>query len=189
MRLLCIGNGVGESVRGEGDAKPHIEVQTSAGNVLVDRQDVRFVMRKVNVNENGYATISWKGKTKSLARVIMGFPSGMVVDHINHNRLDNRRANLRVCTSQQNACNNSGRKNKRHTKYKGVYYLEKAPNCKWLAYTRCKGKRINFGQFRTEQEAAIAYNVGAQSLFGEFACLNDVSHTPVGTSEPVEAVR
>lgn len=55
--------------------------------------------------KNGYITASVDGKSKTMHRFLMSPPPEKVVDHINHNRADNRRSNLRICTTAENARN------------------------------------------------------------------------------------
>lgn len=107
-----------------------------------------------------------------LHRLLTGCPDNMVVDHINHDKMDNRLCNLRVCTQAENNRNTRGRW-KRYSIYKGVTYVagESKP---WKAGTTMGGKSYWFGTYATEAEAAIAYNNGAVKLFGKFACLNAV---------------
>lgn len=92
----------------------------------------------------------------------------MQVDHINFNRLDNRKCNLRICTLLENS--RSKRKIvKSVSKYKGVTF----PNQKvWMAKIRVNRKTLTLGSFKTEREAGLAYNAGAIRHFGEFAVLN-----------------
>lgn len=108
--------------------------------------------------------------TVKLHRFIMGAEKGQFVDHINHDALDNRRDNLRICTTQQNNFNT--RKADGQTSiYKGVFKRE---NGRWRACVRINGKLINIGTFDNEEVAAAAYNWKARELFGEFALLNRV---------------
>ena len=61
---------------------------------------------------------------KYLHRIVVGnIPSGLEVDHINGNKLDNRIENLRICSRIQNSRNTSNRKGK----FKGVYLSNKSP--------------------------------------------------------------
>ena len=102
-------------------------------------------------------------------RVITNAPAGLMVDHINHNGLDNRRSNLRLCTRAQNAQNSRSRQGS-SSKYKGVF-LEKTSN-RYLAHIRHNGKRTKIGRFKNEVDAAKAYDKKAREFFGEFAYLN-----------------
>lgn len=104
------------------------------------------------------------------------------VDHINGDKLDNRRANLRICTNQQNMCNRSKYKRKNKSimasKYKGV--RKYGNNNKWVARISINGKPVHIGVYNTEEEAALAYNHFAKELQGEFAKLNDLDRKQWG---------
>jgi len=112
-----------------------------------------------------------KGKQETIYmhRVIMGLQKGdkRQIDHINHNDLDNRRVNLRICTSQQNQWNYTKAVNK-SSKYKGVC----RQNNGWVAYIAKNKQKRHLGYFKTEALAARAYNHAAIKLFGAFAKLN-----------------
>src|SRR5579863_1550584 len=95
------------------------------------------------------------------------------VDHINHDKLDNRRENLRVCTGSQNQCNRR-RKLKNTSGYKGVcWYRSKN---RWKAALNIKGKCVWTGLFKNKEEAAHAYDEAAKLHHGEFAYLNFPAH-------------
>lgn len=118
-----------------------------------------------------------KGKTpyamiggRPLHRRIMNPPDGMTVDHINHDTLDNRKKNLRICTRSQNNWNRNYKVATGTSKYKGVYF-EKERN-RWVFEINIHNKKYDRKRFKTEKEAALAYNRVAKVLFGEFACLN-----------------
>jgi hypothetical protein len=103
-------------------------------------------------------------------RFIMNAPSNLQVDRINHNVLDNRKTNLRLCTASQNAQNTKIRK---HTsKYKGVYFDKQKQ--KWRSRIMINKKLIHLGLFEDEVEAALSYNNTALKLFGTFAFLNNI---------------
>ena len=103
-------------------------------------------------------------------RVILKPTKGKFIDHINHNGLDNRRANLRICTAQQNTWNKRKQRGNYSSKYKGVTWL-RSEN-KWQVRIVCNGKRIFIGYFDDEKAAAMAYDDKAKELFGEYAALN-----------------
>ncbi len=139
---------------------------------LVDADDYEKLSQyKWHVNRKGdmlYACRSEKGKKIKMHRQILNAPPGMHCDHINHNGLDNRKANLRLCTPQQNACNR--RPLERTSKYKGVHW--DSLSRKWRAEIKHNGRTIHIGFYDYEQDAAIAYDDYAIELFGEFAWLN-----------------
>lgn len=102
-------------------------------------------------------------------RFILNAPKEFMVDHINHNSLDNRKINLRLCTNSQNQMNVLKHK-KSLSGYKGVSLNKK--NMKWISKIVINKKTINLGYFTDKIEAAKAYNEKAKELFGEFAYLN-----------------
>ncbi len=99
---------------------------------------------------------------------IMGTIPGYEIDHINGNGLDNRRSNLRFCTRSENMMNQ--KKQLGTSQYKGVSFA--SSKAKWHAQIVNKRHRISLGYFRTELCAALAYDVAALLLFGEFARIN-----------------
>lgn len=125
------------------------------------------------LNGHGYAERTVKGthhQTVYLHHDIIGKPpEGMVVDHINRNRLDNRRCNLRFVSRTQNRVNSCPQKNG-SSKYKGVSYHRQLK--KWRSCITVAGKTISLGCYFSEQEAAEAYNQAAIQFYGEYAVLN-----------------
>jgi hypothetical protein len=111
-----------------------------------------------------------KGKCVKMHQVIMGTKEGKVIDHINHNCLDNRKANLRFVTVQQNTWNKRKNRGNSSSQYKGVN-LAKGRK-KWRAQIFCNGRKIHLGYFYDEKEAAKAYDSKAKELFGEYATTN-----------------
>jgi len=114
---------------------------------------------------------SGKQTTFLMHREIQGLKFGdkREIDHRNHNGLDNRRCNLRICTHSQNTRYQRPRKGCT-SQYKGVY-LQKICS-KWHAQIVINGHRKYLGLFTSDTEAALAYDRKAKELFGEFACLN-----------------
>lgn len=101
----------------------------------------------------------------SLHRLLMDFPEGLTIDHINHNGLDNRRANLRVATRGENLGN---RRSFNKHGFKGITLKPE----RWVAHGRDGNQKVHLGLFRTKEEAARAYDRWAHEKWGEFACLN-----------------
>jgi len=110
---------------------------------IVDAEDFdRLCAYRWNYHEGGYAyrLVVANGARHSLRmhRAILGVKEGVEVDHINGNRLDNRKANLRPCTRSQNQQNRH--KTKPHTSvYKGVCWDKRA--CCWRAVGKSGGKQ------------------------------------------------
>lgn len=147
---------------------------------LVDDEDFDWLNQwKWSLNGNGYAVRTAKVSrglftVQRMHRVIMNAPDGLHVDHINGDKLDNRRLNLRLCTSQQNSFNRGVQSNNT-SGYKGVYLHKKRNLMKrWYAKVFVDGKYHCKGMFATPLEAAKAYNVLAVEYHGEFARLNKV---------------
>jgi len=117
----------------------------------------------------GYTTDDYF-KCLGMHRFIMGLQRGdkREVDHINHNGLDNRKCNLRVCCRSENSKNM--RVDKNRDLAKGVVRSGK----KYYSQIVLNGKKIYLGTFKTERAAAIAYNLAAKKYHKEFACLNNV---------------
>ena len=106
----------------------------------------------------------------------MGAPFGVEIDHKKHNKLDNRKSQLRISTHIQNAHNSKKQKRQTSSKFKGVYTPRDSRWMKkWRAYIDISPKnRLNLGCFNNEIEAAKAYNRSAKIHFGKFASLNSV---------------
>lgn len=161
-----------------------VEFPLTKGKVaLVDVADLlvlaRYRWKASLLGRHWYAErsvhVGGKRKNERMHRWIMQPPPGLVVDHINHDTLDNRRSNLRIATVSQNTAN------RRHTrpsmsrgKYVGICQpVDNRPGrdgrpCRWRA--DCQGRYI--GSFDTPEEAARAYDAVAREVFGEFAMLN-----------------
>jgi len=115
--------------------------------------------------------VNKKKRTIKMHRQIINPPHPLVVDHINHNGLDNRRANLRPATKSQNCINKPYIKQKgAHSKYHGVTWQKSIK--KWQAQIRINGIQTIIGYFNDEIEAAKAYDEAAKKYHKEFAVLN-----------------
>lgn len=143
---------------------------------LVDSEDHEYLSQfKWRLIRHGYAARSqWIPENKIstiiyMHREILETPPGMDTEHINMNKLDNRKDNLRVGSRSQNMANIQARKGCL-SQYKGVSYLKRVG--KWVAYIRKDYKQIHLGYFEKEKDAARAYDDKAKELFGEFASTN-----------------
>ncbi len=157
------------------------QIILSRGKVaIVDIEDFeRLNQYKWHCTTLGYATRQvriGKGtrkrglrKTLFMHREIVKCPFGMETDHINGEKLDNRRCNLRICTRSQNQINNKKYENC-SSKYKGVSWVKRTN--KWSSRIQYNSKCVNLGYFNSEIDAALTYNTKALELFGVFAKLN-----------------
>ena len=121
-----------------------------------------------------------RGRHIRMHREVMRIKDDRVVDHHNHNGLDNRNTNLRIASFNENVWNRRKTFSKCTSKFKGVCWSGK--NRKWHAQIRKDGKPETIGYFDDETEAAIAYDGKAKELYGEFAALNfpDKKTDPLG---------
>lgn len=117
-------------------------------------------------NGGPYARAKDGNSSILMHRAIMGLSSAdkAVVDHRNHDCLDNRRDNLRVCEQSDNLKNKAARRER--ILPKGVYA---AANGKFISQICANGNRLNLGTFATVDEAASAYVCAALQHHGQFA--------------------
>lgn len=95
-----------------------------------------------------------------------GLPRAVQLDHKNRNGLDCRRSNLRDATSSQNHANSGTAKNN-SSGVKGVVWSKASQ--KWQAQIKFQKNLVYLGQFAELNDAALAYQVAARRMFGEFA--------------------
>lgn len=107
---------------------------------------------------------------RKIHHCILNKVSGLEIDHIDRNYLNNQRSNLRLVTPSQNAINKA--KVSGTSRFKGVCW-DKSRN-KWMSYIKKDKKRIHIGRFINEIDAALSYNEMALKLFGEYAYLNKI---------------
>lgn len=150
-------------------------------SVVVSDEDYEFLSRwNWHAHDRGYAqrnqrTGRRRGHTIYMHRVIAEraigapIPEGYQVDHVDGDKRNNQRSNLRLATHCQNMRNiNSYRGSS--SQYKGVSW-HKHKN-KWIASIKIDGKGHHLGYFHSEEEAGRAYDARAKDLHGEFARLN-----------------
>ena len=140
---------------------------------IVDAGDypslIRYKWYATKSDPTFYAATNMNKRSTPMHRAIMEPPMGMVVDHINHNGLDNRRSNLRICTSSQNSRNRRPDREKQ-VKYKGVSFHKRDKT--FRATIQYQNKALTIGCYQDEIAAAKAYDRKAKELFGEYAYLN-----------------
>lgn len=117
-----------------------------------------------------YATRTEARKKIRLHRRVMKVGASERVDHRDRNGLDNRRSNLRSASSSQNQCNAAARKGS--SRFKGVSW--KPIHESWAARITLSGSTKHLGYFKSELDAARAYDAAAIKLHGEFARINGV---------------
>ena len=155
--------------------QPKTITLTNGYKAIVDTDDYDGLNKYRWSYVKGYAIrcikIDDRWGSARMHRVINETPDGFDTDHINHNKLDNRKANLRTATRQQNLMNQLPRKNGT-SEYKGVYWHKR--DRKWVARIMIAGKQKSLGYFTNEKDAAGVYDKAARELFGEYSVLNSV---------------
>lgn len=138
---------------------------------LFDSRDQKKISRFTwSLHSKGYAVTTIKGKPVLMHRLILGIIDSPEIeaDHIFHNRLDNRRSKIRVCTHSENRRNSRKVKESAQSHYKGVYRDQN----KWHAQIMQGRKVINLGRYRSEITAGKVYDQAAKETFKDFAFLN-----------------
>lgn len=139
-------------------------------NILVSQEDQHYLEHDLFINGMGYVVLLKYGdkRLQYLHRLVaasMGeLSANMCVDHINNNKLDNRRENIRICTRQQNNCNRASKR-----ALKGVYALH---NGQYKSIIYSNNIRYVLGIYSTLTEAVSAYNEAAERLHGIYARVN-----------------
>ncbi|MGA2916774.1 MAG: HNH endonuclease [Sedimentisphaerales bacterium] len=138
---------------------------------IVDTKDyAKLIQHKWSVKiAPAYAVRKEKGKIIYMHNEIMQPGPAFIVDHKDHNTLNNSRENLRLATKSQNISNRKKKKGC-SSKYKGVSYRREKR--KWEAYICYNGTDKHLGNFENEEAAAKAYDKAAKEYFGEFAVVN-----------------
>lgn len=144
-------------------------VRTHNGEtILADAEDHdRIAEHSWCISKTGYAVSNIRGKVVKMHRFILGFEQceGKIVDHKNHNKLDNRKENLRICTAKENARNTSVSKNNKV----GVLGVRKVKSGKYEARIVADRTEYSLGYFETLEQAAAARKTAEEKYHGEFA--------------------
>lgn len=161
------------------DSNEIIEYEDYAEIVLYDKNDKEVARALIDLEyvdsvkkykwcfTQGYAHNDKLGR---LHRFIMNPPDDMVVDHINHNKLDNRCENLRICTQHENCLNKSIQCNNT-SGVPGVSWSTREG--RWKAQIRVDKKDKFLGYFKTKEEAVEARRQAEIEYFGEYAPTNN----------------
>lgn len=147
---------------------------------IIDDEDVERILeyKWFYHHRSGYATTNPEIKNGQIVRKAMylhrfiagvPFDTDIQVDHINRDKLDCQKHNLRICNRTQN-CANKEIPITNTSGYKGVS-LNKTKT-KWRSYIKVNQKQIHLGEYFTAEEAAKVYDKAAKKHFGEFAVLN-----------------
>lgn len=135
-----------------------------------------------NMDDKGYIMhIVTSGGCIRIHRLIMNCPSNMIIDHMNHNKADNRKVNLRICTYNENTKNNALRKDN-ISGVTGVSFCKR--NGKWVANI-CVNRKIKFlGYFSNFDDAVKARKNAEEIYYGEFSydnsMKNSIKHQIIG---------
>jgi HNH endonuclease/AP2 domain len=132
--------------------RPKLGHGTLPAGVQIDDED-RYILtgRSWHITNNNYVASRRNGKIELLHRLILDPPDSMVVDHINGDKLDNRRANLRIVTFAENVQNQSRLLSNNTSGYRGVVWDRS--RSKWIAQVKMGGKNYLLGRFETKEEA------------------------------------
>lgn len=128
-----------------------------------------YVVRSEHISGSKRNRISRK---HLMHRVVLNALPNEMVDHVDGDRLNNSRENLRLCSGRQNNANRLKLPNAKLSRFKGVTVSGKKRH-PWKAQVKLpNGQNKNLGHFDTEERAAIAYDEASRRLFGDFARYN-----------------
>lgn len=193
MTRSCSIDGCDKKYYGKGYCAKHYQRVRDSGSALTEREMMAKELQKncIPLTRGKYAIVDeedfekmnqWKwhctyfgyaarregknGKMIFMHSEICGFEAP---DHINRNKLDNRKSNLRQASESQNKMN-IGKRASNTSGYIGVSF-QKRSNL-WHAYIGCDKKRFHIGYFKTAIEAARARDLLAKKVHGSFVSLN-----------------
>jgi len=150
---------------------------------VVDESDYyKFSKYSWYLSAKGYACrrteIGGVSKNHYIHRGVANTPDGKITDHIDGDKLNNCRNNLRVCNFSQNM-QNRGPSKANKSGYRGVWWRKSRK--RWTSNIRVNKKRIWVGAFKNKRDAAEAYNKAAKKYFGKFAFINPLPAPPTST--------
>lgn len=136
--------------------------------MIIDAIDEELLTKHSWAVHGRYRRAKVEGRNVYLHRLIVGAGDGDIVDHINGDTNDNRRANLRIVTRAESNQNRAARKDSR-APYKGI---TKPKQGRWVAQIMANKRYRRIGAFDTPEEAARAYDAAARLLHGKYARVN-----------------
>jgi hypothetical protein len=144
---------------------------TKGLEAIIDDDDYEYISRfKWSSDSDGYAVRTFQRHKKiSMHRVINCTPVGMETDHINRNKLDNRKCNLRTCTNLENQLNKPIQKNNK-SGYKGVCFCKRYGL--WQAYMSINHSIKWLGYFDNPIKAAKEFDKNMREVYGNLVYLN-----------------
>jgi hypothetical protein len=144
-----------------------VHIITANGNIIyADAIDYELISKySWCISKTGYAVANINGKVIKMHRFILNAEKSQIIDHINGNQLDNRRSNLRICTSKGNARNCSVSKNNQT----GAVGVSRKKNGKYRARIMVDRKEICLGTYDNIEDAINVRKNAEILYFGEFA--------------------
>ena len=146
---------------------------------IIDSEDYKYLNQfKWQIDKDDYAVrkasrkFGKPRKTFRMAREIMKFPKNKEVDHKNHDKLDNRKTNLRICTHAQNQMNRNLQKNNT-SGFSGI--LWSSQKNKWIAQIHKNNKKIHLGSFKKIESAILTRKNAEKLYYGNFANYGQIS--------------
>lgn len=133
--------------------------------IIDDIDYLRIKDKKWRLSQNGYVSEN-TAYGVYLHRFILGAKKKVYVDHINHNPLDNRRKNIRLCSNEVNNWNRN------YKRIVGVSKTKRHKTKTWRAYITKYYKQIHLGYFETKEEAILAYDNAVAEMRDEFSFKN-----------------
>lgn len=151
-----------------------METKIDGYTIQIDAEDLplieayRWYFRKQD--SYVYRTVRTKERNKTiyLHREIIKTPKGMLTDHVNGDRLDYRKSNLRACSSSENN-QNRGRMTNNTLGVTGLSFYPKKAYNQWRATIMFSGAFVHLGYFQTKEEATAARKAAEKVYFRSFA--------------------
>lgn len=137
------------------------------GSAKIDKNETeRCSDYKWSLNKDGYAISSKDGKNFYLHRYLVCAQKGEYIDHINYDRLDNRKENLRICTNSQNLMHRSSLASNNTTGYHGIIFRK--DRNKFSVEIQANKQKIFIGHYDKVDDAIVARKEAELKYFGKY---------------------